>query len=168
MTERPEALDNIVIRVYDSNTAPTYDATRAAAPKREYQTHNTTRDLYHEEIVNALDGVSPDLTVDVLVLGDSTDDTANIPTGDPLGNELFRTSVTDTFTDGQTFSASIFLDSTEANALNLTEAALVAEQSGGVDLPLNRFLLDDPSGLLDPKSQNETVTIDINITQEDA
>jgi hypothetical protein len=124
--------------------------------------------VYHEEIVAALDGTSPDLTVDALALGDSTDDTTNIPDRDPLGNELFRTSITDSFTDGQTFSASIFLDSTEANSLSLSEGALVAEQGGGIDLPVNRFLLDDPSGLLDPKSQNETVTVDIEITQEDA
>jgi hypothetical protein len=77
-------------------------------------------------------------------------------------------SPTDSFVSGQQFTASIFLDSTVGVGQTFEEAALIAEQSGGNDLPINRFLLDDPSGLLSPKSGNETVTIDIEITQQDA
>jgi hypothetical protein len=166
-TTRPRSTDNISIAVFDASDAATAAEAAAAEPKQRYETHNTTRGSYHEEIVAALDGTQPDLTVDKLVLGDSTATTANIAAGSPLGNELFRTTPTDTFTDGQTFVASIFLDSTEGNGDTYEEAALVAEQSGG-DLAINRFLIDDPGGLLAPKTENETVTIDIEITQQDA
>lgn len=168
MTDHPQAADNIEIRVYDVADAPTHEATRTATadPKHKFQTHNTTRGGYHEAIVGALNGITPDITADALALGDATTATASIPDGQALGNELFRVPITDTFTDGQTFNASIFLDSTQATGLSFEEAALVAEQSGS-DIPLNRFLITDPGGLLDPKTSNETVTIDISITQQD-
>jgi hypothetical protein len=167
MTESPYTSDNIRIAVYDAQDAPTAAAARAADPKYEYRTHNTTRDVYHEEVVGALNGTVPDLEVDALALGDSTADTANVAKGSPLGNETFRTTTTDTFTDGQSFTAATFLDSTEGNGQSFTEAGLVSEQSNN-DLPINRFLIDDPSGLLSPKTSGETVTIDIEIRQEDA
>jgi hypothetical protein len=167
MTENPHTTDNIRIAVYDAQDAPTASAAQAACPKRQYQTHNTTRDEYHEEVVGALAGTVPDLEVDVLALGDSTKDTANVAAGSPLGNETFRTTVTDTSVSGQAFTAATFIDSTEGNGLSFEEAALVAEQSNN-DLPINRFLIDDPSGLLSPKTSGETVTVDIEIRQEDA
>jgi hypothetical protein len=164
-----ETVDNISIRVFDAADAPTPAAAAESTPKEQYQTHNTTRGTYHEAIVEALNGTTPDLTVDAFALGsNSTADTSTIASGSALGNELFRTTPTDTFTDGQTFVASIFLDSTEANGNSYEEGALIAEQSNGSDIPINRFLLSDPGGLLDPKSPNETVTIDIEITQQDA
>jgi hypothetical protein len=166
MRHHPHATDNIWIAVYDKQDAPTPAAAQTAAPKREHQIHNTTRDVYHEEIVKALNGVSPDLQVDALALGNSTLPTADLPDSDPLGNETFRTTITDTFTDGQTFTAATFLDSTEGNGQVFDEASLVIEQSNG-DLPVNRFLISDPGGLLDPKTSGETVTIDIEIRQED-
>lgn len=167
-TSEARSTDNITITVFDAADAPTAEAAAEAEPKRTFETHNATRAGYHEAIVAGLDGVQADLTVDALALGDGTMTTADVPAGDALGNELFRTTPTDTFTDGQTFVASIFLDSTEANGNTYEEAALVAEQGDGSDLPINRFLIDDPGGLLSPKSENETVTIDIEITQEDA
>lgn len=166
MTEHPQTTDNIRIAIYDAQDAPTHTAAQQATPKQEYETHNATRDSYHEEIVNGLTGTVPDLTVDALALGDSTAATADIPADDPLGNELFRTSTTDTFVTGQTFTAATFIDSTEANGDSYAEAALIAEQPGD-DLPINRFLISDPGGLLAPKSAGETVTIDIEITQQD-
>jgi len=104
--------------------------------------------------------------VDVAILAEQSG-TGGLGPSQILGNETFRIAVTDSFTDGQSFTASIFIDSTQANGQTFEEAALVAERSGG-DLPINRFLLDDPGGLLAPKSDDETVTIDIEITQEDA
>jgi hypothetical protein len=166
MTEHPQTTDNIRIVVYDQQDATTLAAAQAVEPKREYQTHNTTRDVYHEEVVGALNGVSPELTVDALALGDSDLATADVPAGDPLGNETFRTTVTDASVTGQTFTAAIFIDSTEANGQTFNEASLVSERPGG-DLPINRFLIDDSGGLLDPKIPGETVTIDIEIRQED-
>jgi hypothetical protein len=167
MTEHPNTADNIQIAVYDVQDAPTLAAAQAACPKREHQTHNVTRDKYHEEVVGALNGVSPDLTVDALALGDSTLATADVPDGDPLGNETFRTTVTDTSVTGQTFTAATFIDSTEGNGQSFSEASLVSERPSG-DLPINRFLIDDSGGLLDPKQSGETVTVDIEIRQEDA
>jgi hypothetical protein len=157
--ETPTADTNIRIRVHDATSG---------ALLEEYRTHNTTRTAYHEAIVAGLAGTAADLTVDALVLGDSTADTSTLADSAAVGNELFRTSPTDAFTDGQQFVASVFLDSTEGNGQTFEEAALVAEQSDGSDLPLNRFLIDDPGGLISPKSENETVTIDIKITQKDA
>lgn len=169
MNDTPYTTDNIQIAVYDAAEAPTFQDTQGTdtTPKATYKTHNRTRNLYHEEIINALNGVSPDLTVDVLVLGSSTTATVDLADSAVLGTETFRTSTTDTFTNGQTFTASTFLDSTEGNGSTFEEAALVSEQSGG-DLPINRFLIDDPGGLLSPKTNSETVTIDITLTQEDA
>jgi hypothetical protein len=167
MTEHPQTTDNIRITVYDAQDAPTLAAAQAAESKREHQTHNTTRDVYHEEVVGALSGVGPDLTVDALALGDSSLATADVAASDPLGNETFRTTVTDTSVTGQTFAAATFIDSTEGNGQVFNEAALVSERPSG-DLPINRFLIDDSGGLLDPKTQGETVTIDIEIRQEDA
>lgn len=162
-----KTIDNIRVEVYDENEAPTAEAAAEASPKRVYETHNTTRDSYHEAVVGALAGGNIDLTVDKLALGDSTLATADVAAGSPLGNELFRIAVTETFTSGQTFTASTFLGSGDGNGNNFEEAALVAEQSTG-DFPINRFLLSDPAGLLSPKSQSETVTIDVEITQQDA
>jgi hypothetical protein len=164
--EEPHTTDNIRIAVFDAADAPTPAAAAEATPKQVVNTHNTTRDRYHEEVVDALAGNTPDLTIDSLALGDSTADTVNIPTGDPLGNETLRVSVTDVFTNAQTVTVATFLDSTQGIGLNFEEAALVAEQSTN-DLPINRFLISDPGGLLSPKTNNETVTIDITITQED-
>jgi len=159
------ATDNIQIQVFPAEVN-SLAAARSAVPTREYQTHNTVRGGYHEELVAGLNGATPDTTVDKLALGDSTAGTSTLAATVALGNETLRVSTTDTFTDGQTFTASVFLDSTQGNGQTFEEAALVAEQSGG-DLPVNRFLIDDPGGLLAPKADDETVTIDIEITHED-
>lgn len=167
MYDTPTTLDNIRIRVYDAADVPTAEAAERADPQREYRTHNTTRVAYHKEIIDGLVGsTTPDIEADKLVLGDSTADTDTLAETAVLGNETFRTSITDTVDNGQTFQASIFIDSTEGVGQTFEEAALVAETGSG-DLPINRFLIDDPGGLLDPKSGDETVTIDIDITQED-
>ena len=164
-TDTPTATDNVHVAVYDAETAPTLEAAREAAPKREHSTHNTTRSAYHEAIIDALGGTTPELTADVLALGDSDAETSLLDAAAPLGNETFRTSITDSVVDGQAFTATIFIDSTEANGQSYAEAALVAETASG-DLPINRFLISDP--LLDPKQQGETVTVTIEITQQDA
>jgi hypothetical protein len=165
--ETPQTTDNIRIAVYDAGDAPTPAAAAEATPEQVVETHNTTRDRYHEEVVGALAGNTPDLTVDALALGNSTADTANIPAGDPLGNETFRTVVTDVFTNAKTVTIATFIDSTQGIGQVFEEAAAVAEQSNN-DLPINRFRISDPGGLLSPKTNNETVTIDITLTQEDA
>ena len=162
--DTPTATDNVHVAVYDAETAPTLEAAREAAPKREHSTHNTTRVAYHEAIIDALGGASPDIEADVLALGDSEADTSLLGDTAPLGNETFRTAVTDRSASGQTLSATTFIDSTEANGQSYAEAALVAETASG-DLPINRFLISDP--LLDPKQQGETVTVTIEITQQD-
>jgi hypothetical protein len=165
--ENPTTTDNIRIAVYDAADAPDPESAREAEPKQFFETHNTTREAFHSEIVEALDGTAPDLTVDSLALGDSTLATADVADGSPLGNELFRKGVTDSFVSGTTFTASTFIDSTQANGNSYEEAALVSEQSSN-DLPVNRFLISDPSGLLDPKDNNSTVTVDIEISVSDA
>lgn len=167
MTEHPHTSDNIRIKIYDAQDAPTHTAAQETAPTQEYETHNTTRTAYHKAVVGALNGGSQDLTVDALALGDSTLATADVPDSDPLGNETFRTTITDTSVSGQTFTAATFIDSTEGNSQVFDEAALVSERPSG-DVPINRFLVNDPGGLLDPKTSGETVTIDIEIRQEDA
>lgn len=162
--------ENVTIAVYDADVVSSLAETETTdtSPKAELSIHNTTRSAYHEAIIDALGGsTSLDITVDALALGDSTVDTANLGTFQPLGNEQFRTTTVDLDTAGQTLDARIFIDAVEANGLRLDEAALIAERPSG-ELPINRFLLDDPGGLLDPKSRNETVTITIEITQSDA
>jgi hypothetical protein len=165
--ETPSTTDNIRIEVYDKTDAPDLASAREADPEQVYETHNTTRGAFHTEIVEALNGTTPDLTVDSLALGDSTLATADVSDGSPLGNELFRKGFTDSFVSGATFTASTFIDSTEANGLTIEEASLVSEQSNN-DLPVNRFLVTDPSGLLDPKESDSTVTIDVEIAVSDA
>jgi len=157
---------NVRIRTFDAASVGSLDAARSTTPKQTYRVANTTRRKYHEAVVSALNGATVDITVDALALGDSTTGTGGLGSSQPLGNETFRVAVTDSFTDGQTFTASIFIDSTQAKGQTFEEAALIAERQGG-DLPINRFLIDDPGGLLAPKT-NDTVTIDIQLTQEDA
>jgi len=166
--ETPQTTDNITIRVYDAADAPTAAAAAAATPRREYRTHNATRAAYHEEVIAGLAGdAGPDIEVDALALGDSTAPTADLGSMELLGNEVYRAAVTDRAPSGQTLNVTLFIDATEANGLTFEEAALVAERGTG-DLPINRFLIDDPGGLLNPKSRDETVTINIEITQQDA
>jgi len=158
---------NVRVSAFDAASVDSLAAARSATPKQTYRIANTTRAKYHETVVSALNGTAVDIAVDSLALGDSTTGTGGLSPSQPLGNETFRATVTDTFTDGQSFTASIFLDSTQANGQTFEEAALVAERSSG-DIPINRFLIDDPGGLLAPKSDDETVTIDIELTQEDS
>lgn len=157
--------DNVRVRIYDAAEAPTPDAARDAEPVVELTEHNTTRPSYHETVVGLLGGSGADLTADSLALGG--DNSGSIADGAVLGNETFRTSLTDTVVDGQSFTATVFLDSTEANGSSYFEAALVAETSGG-DVPINRVVFDDPEGRLDPKTNDATATIEIEITQQDA
>jgi len=166
--DHPQTEDNITIRVFDAADAPTAAAAATAEPKEEYRTHNATRTAYHSEVIAGLAGeAGPDIEVDVLALGDSTAATADLGDDQPLGNEVYRDAVTDRAASGQTLNVTLFIDATEANGLAFEEAALVAETPTG-DLPINRFLIDDPGGLLSPKSRNETVTINIEIQQQDA
>jgi len=160
-----QTTENVIIRTFPPEVASLEQA-RTTTANDSLRLSNTVRGAYHEELVAGLNGSPPDITVDKLALGDSTADTSTLAASAPLGNETLRVSTTDSFTDGQTFTASIFLDSTQGNGQTFEEAALVAERSGG-DLPVNRFLIDDPGGLLDPKSDDETVTLDIEITHED-
>jgi len=157
--------DNVRVRIFDAAEAPTLDAARDAEPVAELTEHNTTRASYHEAIIAALGGTTADLEADVLALG--SDSSASVADGSVLGNETFRTSLTDSVVDGQSFTATVFLDSTEANGSSYFEAALVAETSGG-DVPINRVVFDDPEGRLDPKTNDATATIEIEITQQDA
>lgn len=166
MHETPHTDDNIRIRVYDAAEAPSPAAAEDAEPLREYRLHNTTRAAYHEAVVGNLAGSSSDLTVDKLALGDSTSATGTLAKTAVLGNETFRTTVTDGFADGQDFVASTFISSSQGNGQTYEEAALVAETGSG-DTPVNRFLIDDPGGLLAPKTSDETVTFDVTITQQD-
>jgi hypothetical protein len=161
-----QTTENVIIRTFPPGVTSLEQA-RTTAPTDRLRLSNTTRDAYHEAVIGELNGTAADIEIDALALGDSTTATSNVGKSTPLGNETFRTSVTDVFVDGRTVTASIFIDSTQGDGLVFNEAALVAERSGG-DLPINRFLIDDPGGLLDPKSENETVTLDIQLTQEDA
>ena len=156
--------DNVRVRIYDAADAPTPDAARDAEPIAELTEHNVTRAAYHEAVVGLLGGESTDLEVDSLALGD--DDSDTVADDVVLGNETFRTSLTDSIVDGQSFTASVFLDSTEANGESYFEAALVAETGSG-DIPINRVVFDDPEGRLDPKTNEATATIEIEITQQD-
>jgi hypothetical protein len=165
MIEHAQSEGRIRIRVYDAGEVRSYEESNGVSPQRQYSTSNTTRSRYHEAIVDELNGVSADIEVDALALGDSTADTATLADSAVLGNETFRTTTVDKSTNGQTFRASVFIDSTEAND-TFEELALVAERPQG-DLGINRALIDDPGGLLSPKSAGETVTIDIEISQSD-
>lgn len=167
MTETTTAVttDNVRVRIFDADEVPTLDAARDAEPVAELTEHNTTRAAYHEAIIAALGGTTADLEVDVLALG--SDSSASVADGAVLGNETFRTSLTDSVVDGQSFTATVFLDSTEANGSSYFEAALVAETGSG-DIPINRVVFDDPEGRLDPKTNDATATIEIEITQQDA
>jgi hypothetical protein len=165
MIEHAQSEGHIRIRVYDAGEVSSYDESVTVSPEREYSTKNTTRSRYHEAIVGELNGVNADIEVDALALGDSTAATTTLADSAILGNETFRTTSVDKSTSGQTFRASIFIDSTEAND-TFEELALVAERPQG-DLGINRALIDDPGGLLSPKSAGESVTIDIEISQSD-
>lgn len=157
--------DNVRVRLYDADDAPTPAAAREADPLAELTEHNTTRPSYHKAIIGGLDGDTLDLEVDALALGN--DDAASVSEGSILGNETLRVALTDTVRDGQSFTAIVFLDTSQGNDQSFFEGALVAETSSG-DIPINRVVFDDPQGRLDPKRDDVTATIEIEITQQDA
>jgi hypothetical protein len=163
-----ESEDNIFISVFDAEDVSSLEDASDADPKAELTTHNATRSVYHEAIIDALaNSTNLDIQIDSFALGDSTTGTANLSDTQVLGNELFRTSTVDLDANGQTLNARIFIDAAEANGLNLNEAALISERQTD-EIGINRFILDDPGGLLDPKSRNETITVTVEITQSDA
>lgn len=161
-----ETTGNVIIRTFPQEVASLQQA-RTTTPNDTLRLSNTTRGAYHEAVVGQLSGSGENIEIDALALGDSTTGTGGLGFSQPLGNETLRVPATDTFTSGQTVTASVFIDSTRGNGQTFEEAALVAERASG-DLPINRFLIDDPGGLLDPKADDETVTIDVALTQEDA
>ncbi|AFH22843.1 hypothetical protein OSG_eHP36_00080 [environmental Halophage eHP-36] len=161
-----QATDNIHIRVFDGDLKSPSDTAQASL-LNEYSTHNETRDRYHEIKIEALAGTTVDLGVDAVALGDGPAPVGSLPKSTILDNETFRIGTVDLDAVGQTLTVTALLDTTQGNGQTFNEAAVVAERPGG-DLAINRFLLDDPGGLLDPKNQDETVTIQIEITESDA
>ena len=137
---------------------------RTTEPAARASTHNVTLRQYHEVVVDALDGQDVDLGVTHLALGD--DDFAPAVSNTALGNELFRTTVTDIVNRGEELLASTFLSADQANGNSYFEAALVSE-TGGEDLFINRLLLEDPENRLDPKTDETTATVNITISQLD-
>lgn len=158
--------DNIQVRVFDGGLNSVSDTTEATV-LNEFSTHNETRIRYHETKIEALNGTTVDLGVDAVALGDGSAPVGSLSKSTILDNETFRIGTVDRDPVGQTLTVTALLDTTQGNGQTFNEAAVVAERPGG-DLPINRFLLDDPGGLLDPKNQDETVTIQIEITESNA
>jgi len=161
-----QSTDNIRVRVFDGELN-SVSATTQATLLNEYSTHNETRSRYHETKIEALTGTTVDLGVDAVALGDGLAPVGSLSKSTILDNETFRIGTVDLDPVGQTLTVTALLDTTQGNGQTFNEAAVVAERPGG-DLGINRFLLDDPGGLLDPKNQDETVTIQIEITESNA
>ena len=138
---------------------------RRLDPDSRASTHNVTLRQYHEAVIDTL--ADPDVDVDVTHLALGDDDFEPAVSDTSLGNELFRTPITDVVNNGDEILASTFLGSGQANGNSYFEAALVSE-AGGEDLFINRLLLDDPENRLDPKTDDVTATINITISQRDA
>lgn len=139
---------------------------RDVEPVRRWETHNVTLEQYHEEIIRGLDpAVENDLEISHLALGNG--DSAPSVGDDGLENELFRTTITDIVNRDTEILASTFLTSSMANGDSYYEGAIVGERAEGSDLFVNRLLLDDPEGRLDPKTSQNTATVNITIGQED-
>jgi len=163
-------VDNVRIRTWDvqtiKRTEPRWDGLSDRAkmvaqsylePERDEQCSNVTTADLHEYLVDELDrDQSVDLDASHLALG--TDSTAESSSDSSLGNEVFRTSVTDSIDKGSELLTSTFVDSTEANGNTIEELGLFSAASGGT--MFNRSTQFSSIA----KTNDETVTFDVSLT----
>jgi hypothetical protein len=121
------------------------------------ETTNTTVDGLHEYIVGNLDPTQAvDLNVTHLAVGN--DDTAPTTSDTTLTNEVHRTEITDIIDNGNDFTTSTFLDSSEANGYTLNEVGLFTDDGTADNLMVNHALITSIE-----KDSTKTATIDVEL-----
>lgn len=135
--------------------------TRRVAPIHTDRVSNVTVVGLHEHVVDALD---PDQSVDLdashLAVGD--DDSTDPATGDTSLNNQIGVIERAASTDGGTsLTTSTLIDTSELNGNTLKEVGLTTAASGGT--LLNHALIDPVD-----KDDDKTVTVDVDLTAQDA
>ncbi|WP_436933702.1 hypothetical protein [Halovenus marina] len=165
---------NVYVRVHDLDELraryPEWDdldreekleRTRGVPPRETDHVSNVTCVGLHEY---AIDDLHPDQTVDIdashLAVG--SDDGTQPSTGDTsLNNQVGVVSITDSIDVASTLKSSVFIDSSQLNGNTLAEVGLTTASSGGT--LLNHALISPIQ-----KDADSTVTIDVDLTAEDA
>lgn len=126
-------------------------------PVEQYSTTNTTVDSLHQYLVDNLD---PEQAVDenATHLAVGTDNTQPATGDAALGNEVYRTELTDVIDNGTDLTTSTFLDSTEANGNTLREVGLYTADAATGGMLLNHALISEI-----PKDGSSTATIDVEL-----
>jgi len=137
---------------------------REVEPESEHSTHNvTTNELAEYRVSNLHPNENANESVEYLRLGD--DSTAPVRGNTSLNNERVVTTVTDIVNRGRDLYTSTFLDSTEANGVDIIEIGLgTRAQVGDADHVLvNHALLDSTI----QKTEQKTAVIDATVEFRD-
>jgi len=136
------------------------DLARGVDPEREHGTHNiTTNELAEYRVANLLPDENRNETLEYLRIGD--DNTDPVRGNGSLNNERAVTAITDVVNRGRDLYASTFLDSTEANGVDIIEVGLGsrAQVSDADHLLANHALLDSTI----QKTEQKTAVIDVTL-----
>jgi len=145
----------------DLDRAEKLDRTREVAPVATDHVSNVTCVGLHEY---AVDDLHPTQTVDIEAshLAVGSDDGTQPSTGDTaLNNQVGVVQITDSIDNNSTLKSSVFVDSSQLNGNTLAEVGLTTASSGGT--LLNHALISPVQ-----KDADATVTIDVDLTAEDA
>lgn len=143
---------------------------RLLSPVRERTTTNSACKGQHELLASYLcRAEDPTEAASHLAVG--TDNGSSPAYGnESLNNEGYRTTVTDSATDGTTIVSTVFLDATEANDLNestsgnkIREVGLVTTDAVGDGLLLNHALVSP-----EEKSSSVALTVTVELSWEAA
>jgi hypothetical protein len=137
------------------------ERTRDAPAIHTEHVSNVTCVGLHEYAVDELDP-NQSVDVDASHLAVGSDDGTQPSTGDTSLNSLIDTvSITDSIDNSNTLKSSVFIDSSQLNGNSLEEVGLTTASSGGT--LLNHALISPIS-----KTADNTVTIDVDLTAQDA
>lgn len=125
------------------------------APDTVEPTTNTTTDGLQEVIVSQLNPTDSASGPSHLALGDGGDSGTDASNTE-LNNEQERVVVTQHRSDGRDLFTSTFVDSTQANGVDIDEVGLVTSDDPSDDKLLNHSTIQDIE-----KDSNTTATIDV-------
>lgn len=131
-------------------------------PVESQTTWNTTVEGLHSYIVDNLDpGQNVNESASHLAVG--RDNTGPTTSDAALGDEVYRTEITEVIDNGRDLTTSTFLDSTEANVdtdagEELREAAIYTDTAANGGFMLNRALITEIA-----KDDSKTATVDVEL-----
>ena len=138
-------------------------------PENTETVYNVTTDRFHEYFVDNLNpkntNVEANLTASYVALGD--DGASGTSTADTdLNNRTYSEPVTDHADNGKELLASTFVDSTEANDVDLDEIGLLTGDPDNL-ADEDVFLINHAQFAAVTKDNSKTVTFDVTLTFSD-